>query len=156
MAEENSTNATNEQAVAYDQQTWNGIHGVLSAMLLASFNILNANFQMFTGDIGNVVQLIWSSLLQAFYLSFEVIQDTSLSLINLLFAGEQRLETFIDLIKTTMVLILNIFKGLLQIIKNYLIKPALDDEQEQPVLLESSATNSSDEIDLIEDNMSLD
>ena len=111
-----------------------GLESIISSRFITLImSAITAEFTYWTYKLENLVRLIWTGLFQACYLSFDVVRAA------FLWSG--------------MILIMNIFKGFIQIILDYIPKPgsepqeAITDSESNPSELEPIIEEPSDEND---------
>ena len=136
--------------------------GVISSRVITVImSAITAEFTHWTYMLENLVRLIWTALLQACYLSFEVVRDMLIGSLGL-WNQNRRWSGVSTLLWTSIVLIMDIFKGFVQIILDYIPKPssqpqeAITVSQLNPSELEIIVEEPSDDDDDEEDEETLD
>ena len=92
------------------------LQSLLTTMAMGLLNSFIREFQFWTRQLANRMQLAWSGIIQAFYLSFDVIRFTLMEAIRLAIRGTRQCSLLPQLFKMAFLLIFNIFKGSLQAI----------------------------------------
>ena len=132
-----------------------GLESIISSRFITLImSAITAEFTYWTHKLENLVRLIWTGLLQACYLSFDVVRDTILGSVGV-WNQNRRWSGVSTFLWSGMILIMNIFKGFIQIILDYIPKPgsepqeAITDSESnvselEPIIEEPSDENDSD------------
>ena len=133
-----------------------GLESIISSRFITLImSAITAEFTYWTYKLENLVRLIWTGLLQACYLSFEVVRDMLLGSVGV-WNQNRRWSGVSTFLWTGMILIMNIFKGFVQIILDYIPKPGSDPQEEvtdsesnpselEPIIEEPSDENDSND-----------
>ena len=113
---DNSDNVDNQVQQEHARTIKAFMQSLLTTMAMAILNSFIREFQFWTGQLANRFQLAWSGIIQAFYLSFDVIRFTLMESIRLAIRGTRHISLLPQLFKMAFLLIFNIFKGALQAI----------------------------------------
>ena len=86
------------------------------------FKKISTNFDWITGLISQGGQFMWNVILQACLLSLEVTRQMSMTMVDIIFDGEEnRFHLLKESLKKTGMTILNIGQAVRQVFKNYWI-----------------------------------
>lgn len=92
-------------------------------MSLALINALLTEMHFWAGYMANLVQMAWTGLLQACYLSVDVLKLTVVEAINLLLCGGHQVHAAVEVLKSAGPLVYEIFKGVIESIKTFMNGP---------------------------------
>ena len=99
------------------------VQSALTTLVLAIINALTMELAFWTDHAARIVQTAWMGLIQASYLSIDVLRFTFVEVISLVTNGCPPASPIFALFKTSIVLIINIFRGAYQVLRDFIKGP---------------------------------